>query len=65
MFNLLKLQYHASNVYTMGMLHNTLNKVEGLSFEIVTSIVFLNLDEFFNKFYKNFKAGTMRDNHIF
>jgi hypothetical protein len=65
MFNLLKLRYHASNVYTMDMLHDTLNVVEDVSFEIVTSIVFWNLDEFFNKFYKNFKAGTVRDNHIF
>ena len=65
MFNLLKLRYHASNVYTMDMLHETLNEVEAVTFEIVTSKVFLNLDAHFDKVYKNFKAGTVRDNHIF
>ncbi len=50
MFNLLKLQYHASNVYTMDMLHETLNEVEAVTFKIVTSEVFLDFDAHFDKF---------------
>jgi hypothetical protein len=57
MFNLLKLQYHASYVYKTDMLHNTLNEVEGVTFEIVTPIVFLNLDEYFNKPPKKFNQA--------
>lgn len=65
LFNLLKLRYHRSNVYTMEMLVEVLNMMDDISFTHVPSDVFYNFDKMLDIFYKNFKPGTIQKNHYF
>ncbi len=52
MFNLLKIKYRSSNVYTMTQLTAAMNSVEQVTFKQVTSEVFFNYDQMLNTYYK-------------
>jgi hypothetical protein len=52
MFNLLKIRYRSSNVYTMNQLSAAMNSVEQVTFKQVTSDGFFNYDEMLNTYYK-------------
>ncbi len=65
LFNLLKLRYHKSNVYTMEILVEVLNMMDDITFTHAPSDVFYNFDKMLDIFYKNFKPGTIQKNHYF
>ena len=65
LFNLLKIRYHKSNVYTMEMLVEVLNAMDDVTFTHVPTDVFYNYDKMLDQFYKNFRPGTVQKNHYF
>ncbi len=65
LFNLLKIRYHKSDIYTMEMLVDILNKMDDITFIHVSSDIFYNYDKMLDNFYKNFKPGTIQKNHYF
>ena len=54
LFNLLKIRYHKSDIYTMEMLVDILNKMDDITFIHVSSDIFYNYDKMLDNFYKNF-----------
>jgi hypothetical protein len=65
LFNLLKIWYHKSDVYTMDMLVDVLNLQDDVTFQKTSSTTFKNYDKMLDTFYKNFKPGTIQKNHCF
>jgi hypothetical protein len=65
LFNLLKIQYHKANVYTMDMLVEVLNKMDDIHFIHASDKYFYNYDKMLNSLYKNFRAGTIQKSHYF
>ena len=65
LFNLLKIRYHKSDVYTMDMLVDVLNLQDDVTFQKTSSTTFKNYDKMLDTFYKNFKPGTIQKNHCF
>jgi hypothetical protein len=65
LFNLLKIWYHKSDVYTMDMLLDVLNLQDDVTFHNTSSTTFKNYDKMLDTFYKNFKPGTIQKNHCF
>jgi hypothetical protein len=60
LINLLKIQYHKSNVYPMDMLVDVLNRMNDITFNYASSAYFYDYDKVLDKFYKNFKPGTIK-----
>ncbi len=65
LFNQLKLQYHRSQVFTMGQMVQLLNSSLNVSFKEARSEDFADYGALLDKFYKKFPAGTIQRNHIF
>ena len=65
LFNLLKIRYHKSNIYTMDMLVDVLNSTDDVTFIHASDSFFYDYDSMLNEFYKNFPSGTIQKNHYF
>jgi len=64
MFNLLKVQWHKSNVYTFNQALAILGAVENV-LPIDASNIHIDYTSLFEKWYKQPASGTIQKNHIF
>jgi hypothetical protein len=64
-FNQLKLKYHKKDVFTWQQALDTLNIKENVNVVNTKEECFKDYGALLNKFYGNFKAGTIQKNHIF
>lgn len=65
MFNLLKKRYHHSQIFSLQKLTSLLNELENVTYHHVTSEIFFDYNSFLDLFYKKFKPGTVKSNHLF
>jgi hypothetical protein len=65
MFNQMKLRFHKQDIFTYKQALDTLGKQDNVTMIDATEGIFKNYGAFLDKYYNNFKPGTIRQNHVF
>jgi hypothetical protein len=65
MFNQMKLHFHKQDIFTYKQALDALGKQDNVTMIDATEGMFKNYGVLLDKYYNNFKTGTIRHNHVF
>lgn len=65
MFNQMKLRFHKQDIFTYKQALDALGKQDNVTMIDATEGMFKNYGALLDKYYNNFKTGTIRQNHVF
>jgi hypothetical protein len=65
MFNQMKLRFHKQDIFTYKQALDALGKQDNVTMIEATEGMLNNYGALLDKYYNNFKTGTIRQNHVF